>query len=179
MIFLVQPSTALSCSTAATWNDMPGRGVSIRLIDRLGRRQLLFWSLGGMAVTLFLLSGVFFAGASGQLAWIAVASVAAYVGFFAIGLGPVFWLLISEIFPLAVRGRGMSVATVSNWGSNFAVTLVFPPLVAALGSASAFLAFAVLSVGAFIFTLRMVPETSGRSLEEIEAELEGTAPAHI
>ena len=90
--------------------------VSIRLIDRLGRRQLLFWSLGGMAVTLLILSGAFYGGTSGQLAWIAVVSVAAFVGFFAIGLGPVFWLLIAEIFPLAVRGRAMSLATVCQLG---------------------------------------------------------------
>ena len=93
--------------------------VSIWLIDRLGRRQLLYWSLGGMAATLFVLSGAFLAGASGQLAWIAVVSVAAYVGFFAIGLGPVFWLLIAEIFPLALRGRAMSLATVANWASTW------------------------------------------------------------
>jgi hypothetical protein len=83
----------------------------------------------------------------------------------------VFWLLISEIFPLAVRGRGMSVATVSNWGSNFIVTLVFPGVVAALGSAVAFLIFAVLSLFAFGFTYWKVPETKGRSLEEIESAL--------
>jgi sugar porter (SP) family MFS transporter len=151
--------------------------VAMRLLDVVGRRALLLWGLGGMIVMLLVLAGGFALGTGGWVALVTVASVAAYVGFFAIGLGPVFWLLISEIFPLAVRGRGMSVATVANWGSNFAVTLVFPPLVAALGSASAFFAFAVLSVGAFIFTLRMVPETSGRSLEEIEAQLEGTAPA--
>jgi hypothetical protein len=63
------------------------------------------------------------------------------------------------------------LATVANWGSNFIVTLVFPPLVAWLGSAAAFLIFAVLSVGAFIFTQLRVPETSGRSLEEIESEM--------
>jgi len=153
--------------------------VAMRLLDVVGRRALLLWGLGGMIVMLLALSAGFALGTGGWVALVTVVSVAAYVGFFAIGLGPVFWLLISEIFPLAVRGRGMSVATVSNWGSNFAVTLVFPPLVEALGSASAFLAFAVLSVGAFIFTLRMVPETNGRSLEEIEAQLEGTAPAHI
>jgi sugar porter (SP) family MFS transporter len=153
--------------------------VAMRLLDVVGRRALLLWGLGGMIVMLLALSAGFALGTGGWVALVTVVSVAAYVGFFAIGLGPVFWLLISEIFPLAVRGRGMSVATVSNWGSNFAVTLVFPPLVAALGSASAFFAFAVLSVGAFIFTLRMVPETNGRSLEEIEAQLEGTAPAHI
>jgi sugar porter (SP) family MFS transporter len=147
--------------------------VAMRLLDSAGRRALLLWGLAGMVVMLLALAGGFYLGAAGWMALVTVASVAAYVGFFAIGLGPVFWLLISEIFPLAVRGRGMSVATVANWGSNFAVTLMFPPLVAWLGSAAAFLTFAVLSVGAWVFTWRMVPETKGRSLEAIEAALEG------
>ncbi|HTZ71497.1 MAG TPA: sugar porter family MFS transporter, partial [Acetobacteraceae bacterium] len=147
--------------------------VAMRLLDVVGRRALLLWGLAGMIGMLLVLSAGFALGVGGWVAVVTVPSVAAYVGFFAIGLGPVFWLLISEIFPLAVRGRCMSVATVANWGSNFAVTLVFPPLVAALGSSTAFLVFAVLSVGAFVFTLRVVPETSGRSLEEIEAALVG------
>ena len=146
--------------------------VSIRLIDRLGRRQLLFWSLGGMAVTLFVLAGAFFSGASGQLAWVAVASVAAFVGFFAIGLGPVFWLLIAEIFPLAVRGRAMSLATVANWSFNLIVSATFLNLVGAVGSAGAFLVYAVLSLVALAFIALMVPETKGRSLEQIEAALD-------
>ncbi len=147
--------------------------VAMRLLDSVGRRKLLLWGLAGMIVMLLVLAGGFYLGTGGWVALVTVPSVAAYVGFFAIGLGPVFWLLISEIFPLAVRGRGMSVATVANWGSNFLVTLAFPPLVAWLGSAAAFLAFAVLSVGAYVFTWTMVPETRGRSLEEIEAALEG------
>jgi MFS family permease len=151
--------------------------VAMRLLDVAGRRALLLWGLGGMVVMLLALAAGFALGKGGWVALVTVPSVAAYVGFFAIGLGPVFWLLISEIFPLSVRGRGMSVATVANWGSNFAVTLAFPPLVAALGSAAAFLAFAVLTVGAFIFTLQVVPETNGRSLEEIEAQMEGAAIA--
>jgi len=145
--------------------------VAMRLLDRVGRRALLLVGLAGMIVMLLVLSGGFALGTKGAVAYITVISVALYVGFFAIGLGPVFWLLISEIFPLAVRGRGMSVASVSNWGSNFVVTLVFPGVVAALGSAAAFLIFAVLSVFAFVFTYWKVPETKGRSLEEIEAEL--------
>jgi sugar porter (SP) family MFS transporter len=149
--------------------------VAMNLMDRVGRRPLLLWGLGGMILMLLVLAGGFAWGAHGAVAYFTVASVAAYVGFFAIGLGPVFWLLISEIFPLAVRGRGMSVASVANWGMNFVVTLVFPPLVAALGSASAFLVFAVLSVGAFIFTWAEVPETRGRSLEEIEGQLGSVA----
>jgi len=145
--------------------------VAMRLLDVAGRRALLLWGLGGMIAMLLALAGGFALGKGGLVALITVPSVAAYVGFFAIGLGPVFWLLIAEIFPLAVRGRGMSVASVANWGSNFIVTLVFPSLVAALGSAAAFLVFAVLSVLALLFTWRFVPETNGRSLEEIEAQL--------
>ncbi len=149
--------------------------VAMALLDRAGRRPLLLWGLGGMIVMLLVLAGGFAFGAHGAVAYLTVFSVAAYVGFFAIGLGPVFWLLISEIFPLAVRGRGMGVASVANWGSNFLVTLIFPPLVAALGSAAAFLMFAVLSMAAFLFTLRVVPETKGRSLEEIEHQLGAVA----
>lgn len=148
--------------------------VSIRLIDRLGRRRLLFWSLGGMTVTLLVLSAAFYAGTSGQLAWVAVLSVAAYVGFFAIGLGPVFWLLIAEIFPLALRGRAMSLATVANWVFNLIVSATFLNLVNVLGSAAAFLVYAFLSVMALLFVALIVPETKGRSLEQIEDAL---APA--
>jgi SP family galactose:H+ symporter-like MFS transporter len=121
------------------------------------------------------LSGSFHAGMSGRLAWVAVLSVAAYVGFFAIGLGPVFWLLIAEIFPLAVRGRAMSLATVANWSFNLIVAATFLDLVAALGSASAFLVYAILSVVAVVFVARLVPETKGRSLEQIEDSLTAAA----
>jgi len=149
--------------------------VSIRLIDRLGRRQLLFWSLGGMTATLLILAAAFYSGASGQLAWISVASVAVYVGFFAIGLGPVFWLLISEIFPLALRGRAMSLATVANWGFNFIVSVTFLNLVGAVGTAGAFLIYAILSVAALVFIVALVPETKGVSLEQIEADFDRRA----
>jgi MFS transporter, SP family, galactose:H+ symporter len=152
--------------------------VSIWLIDRLGRRQLLYWSLGGMAVTLFVLSGAFFAGTSGELAWIAVLSVAAYVGFFAIGLGPVFWLLIAEIFPLALRGRAMSLATVANWGFNLIVSATFLNLVGAVGSTGTFLVYGILSVVALAFVATTVPETKGRSLEQIEEALEAGGSHH-
>jgi len=141
--------------------------VSIRLIDRLGRRQLLFWSLGGMTATLLVLAGAFHAGASGQLAWIAMASVAVYVGFFAIGLGPVFWLLISEIYPLRVRGIAMGAATMCNWGFNLLVALTFLLLVQRLGAAYTFWVYAGASVASWIFCYRLVPETKGRTLEDI------------
>ena len=131
-----------------------------------------------MAAALFVLTGAFHAGASGGLAWIAVASVAAYVGFFAIGLGPVFWLLIAEIFPLAVRGRAMSLATVANWGFNLIVAVTFLDLVAVLGSANAFLLYGLLCLVALAFVIAVVPETKGHSLEEIELGWERSATPH-
>jgi MFS transporter, SP family, galactose:H+ symporter len=154
--------------------------LSIGLIDRVGRRPLLVWSLGGMTITLLILSGAFHAGASGHLAWVAVASVAAYIGFFAIGLGPVFWLLIAEIFPLALRGRAMSLAAVANWSFNLLVSATFLDMVATLGSAGAFLIYAILSILALGFVVLLVPETKGRTLEQIEADTHLTpAPASI
>jgi MFS transporter, SP family, galactose:H+ symporter len=150
--------------------------VSIRLIDRAGRRALLLWSLGGMAVTLFVLAGGFAFDTSGPLAWITVLSLAGYVAFFAVGLGPVFWLLIAEIFPLGVRGRAMSLATISNWGFNLLVTVTFLGLIDLCGRAGTFFVYAILTLVAFAFTMRLVPETKGRSLEEIEDALEGRPP---
>jgi len=151
--------------------------VSMWLIDRAGRRALLLWSLGGMSATLLVLAVAFAVGASGALALITVVPVALYVAFFAVGLGPVFWLLIAEIFPLAVRGRAMSLATLSNWGVNLLVTVTFLELIDAFGRPGTFLIYAVLTAVAIAFTAALVPETRGRSLEEIEAALDSTTPS--
>src|SRR5262249_8722689 len=146
--------------------------VAIRLIDSVGRRPVLLTGLLGMVVCLVLLGlGFTIGGGSAALGWITALSLAAYVGFFAIGLGPVFWLLISEIFPLYVRGRGMGVATIANWGFNLLVTVTFLELVEQLGRAETFFLYALFTVAAFIFTWGLVRETKGRSLEEIEADL--------
>jgi MFS family permease len=99
------------------------------------------------------------------------------VAFFAVGLGPVFWLLIAEIFPLAVRGRAMSLATISNWGFNLVVTITFLGLINLSGRVGTFLLYAALTLVAVVFTAVLVPETKGRSLEEIEEALEGRRQA--
>ncbi len=144
--------------------------VALRLIDRLGRRILLLVGLVGMFLALAVL-GLAFAlpRLSSGLSVIAVASLMVYVGAFAIGLGPIFWLLIAEIYPLRMRGRAMSVATTLNWGSNLLVALTFLTLVQALGSAATFWLYALLTVGAWVFTYFLVPETKGRTLEQIQA----------
>lgn len=147
--------------------------VAMRLLDIAGRRKLLFWGLAGMLVTLLILSAGFMIGLHGGLTYVTVFSIAAYVGFFAIGLGPVFWLLISEIFPLSIRGRGMSFATIANWLFNMLVSLTFLDMVHGIGRGPTFLIYAGMTLITIVFTWFLVPETRGRSLEEIETELGG------
>ena len=149
--------------------------LSIPLIDKLGRRPLLLISLSGMGVSLASL-GIGFAIGGDALKWIGVLSLAVYIASFAIGLGPVFWLLISEIFPLNVRGQGASVATMVNWLSNFIVSLTFLSLLNSLGSVWTFLLYAVLCGVGVWFCLRFVPETKGVPLEAIERDLRARRP---
>ena len=144
--------------------------VAMQLIDRVGRRPLLLVSLAGMALGLFVLGLAFsLPQLSGSLGWIAVASLMVYVGSFAVGLGPVFWLILSEIYPLRIRGRAMSVGTVANWSANLIVALSFLTLTQVLGKPATFWLYGIVSVGSWLFAVFLVPETKGRSLEEIEA----------
>jgi MFS transporter, SP family, galactose:H+ symporter len=149
--------------------------VSIPLIDKVGRRPLLLISLSGMGLSLAAL-GIGFAVGGEALKFIGVLSLALYIAAFAIGLGPVFWLLISEIFPLNVRGQAASVATMANWLSNFIVSLTFLSLLNALGSVWTFILYAVLCVVGVWFCLRFVPETKGVPLEVIERDLRARRP---
>ena len=146
--------------------------VALLLLDQVGRRKLLLVGLGIMLFCLIAITVALSMGSADAGAITAVA-LAAYVGGFAIGLGPIFWLLIAEIFPLAYRGRGMSVASMANWGSNLVVALFFPNLIVLLTLGGAFALFAVLTVVALAFAWRFVPETSGRSLEDIEGDMAG------
>ena len=95
----------------------------------------------------------------------------AYIASFAVGLGPVFWLMISEIFPLELRAPAMAVCTVANWAFNFIVSFTFLTLVDYLGKAGTFWLYAVVGVVAVVFFARLVPETKGRSLEEIQEDV--------
>ena len=94
-----------------------------------------------------------------------------YTGSFAIGLGPVFWLLIAEIYPLRIRGAAMSLAGMANWAANFVVTVSFLTLLNAINGVGVFFLFGFLTLVALAYFWRKVPETKGRSLQEIEREL--------
>ena len=145
--------------------------VALLLMDRVGRRKLLLGGLAAMAVCLLVLTGAFATGGSQMLGTVTALALAAYVGSFALGLGPVFWLLIAEIFPLAYRGRGMSVASGINWGANLIVALVFLDMIRLLTPSGTFGLFTTATMLALAFAWRWVPETSGRSLEDIESEM--------
>ena len=151
--------------------------IAVLLLDRFGRRAFL---LTGTAVCTFALIvlGVFFASQSLQdsASWLALAALLVYIAGFAMGLGPVFWLMISEVFALRIRGPAMATSTVANWGANFAISFTFLSLVSLISRSGTFFVYAALGVVALIVFHRKVPETKGRSLEEIEEEV-GSAVA--
>jgi MFS transporter, SP family, galactose:H+ symporter len=143
--------------------------VAIALLDRVGRRPLLLVGLAGMTFSLTLLGAVFFLPSLlSSLGDLAVVGLMLYVASFAIGLGPVFWLLISEIYPLKVRGLAMSIASEANWGSNLIIALTFLTFVQVLGRSGTFWLYAIVGVGAWVFAFLLIPETKGKTLEEIE-----------
>src|SRR5437763_2373784 len=144
--------------------------LAMSLVDRAGRRPLLLVGIAGMIVTLTALGLSFqISNLSGQLAWIAVICLMGYVASFAISLGPIFWLLIAEIYPLKIRGVAVGTAVTFNWGSSLIVSLTFLPLVEKLGASSTLLLYALASVASWLFAYYLVPETKGRTLEQIEA----------
>jgi MFS family permease len=147
--------------------------IAIWLLDRAGRKPLLLWSVAGMTIALGLL-GMGFAlhgdepGAGGGLGLITAISLMLYIAFFAIGLGPVFWLLIAEIYPLKTRAIAMSAATVANWAANYVVAATFLTLAGVLGKAGIFWLYALMGIVTWFFVLRLVPETKGKTLEQIQ-----------
>lgn len=148
--------------------------VAILLLDRVGRRPLLLTGTTGMAVGMLILALTFLIGGRdlhGAYAYVAIAGLLVYTGSFAIGLGPVFWLLISEIYPVKIRGQAMSVATIANWGANFVVTVSFLTLLSVLGAAGTFFLFGFLTLVALFYFFKQVPETKNRSLSDLERDL--------
>lgn len=145
--------------------------VAVFFTDRLGRKPLLYFGLTGVMLSLFALGTSFaFAGVLGSsLKWVAVGSLVTYIICFAMSLGPIGWILVSEVFPLKIRGIAMSVCTVSNFAFNFFVVGSFPVLLHRIGGAWTFWMFGFVSILCIIFVYFFVPETKGISLEQIES----------
>ena len=163
-------SSAILASLGVGVINIAATVVALRLIDEKGRRPLLMVGVTGMVIALFTL-GLAFLGNAGTtfISVVAIASLMAYVAAFAISLGPIFWLMNSEIYPLKVRSKAASVGTMANWTSNFVISLTFLPLIDLLGRTGAFWAYALVGVLTLWFCWKLVPETKDRELEEIEA----------
>ena len=158
-------SSAIGANALIGGINFAGTIVALFVIDRVGRKPLLLLASGGMALALGALVVALELHAPGP--WL-LGLIMGYVACFAVGLGPGVWVIITEIFPTAVRGRAASVATVALWVACTVISFTFLSLVKAAGLAGAFGLYAVLSAFTFVFVWRGVPETKGRTLEEIE-----------
>ncbi len=151
--------------------------IAIAYVDRFGRKPLLRAGLVGMFVSLAAVGGAFLAfdesattaGGTSTVGIITVIGLVVFIASFAFSLGPMTWTIISEIFPTRVRGRAIAVATAANWGAAFLVAEFFLSLTDAITTTGTFWLFAFFCAVAFVWIGRTVPETKGRSLEDIEA----------
>ncbi len=177
-------SSAGSQTAATTWTigavNVLLTFVAVAWVDKLGRRPLLLTGLVGMGIALSTIAICF-----ADLHHVTVNSAAAtntpsdtgvimlgammlFIGSFAFSLGPVVWTVINEIYPSSVRGRGVAVATAANWGAAWLVTQFFLSLTDLLGESGTFGLFAFMCAVAFVFVWRVLPETKGRTLDEIQ-----------
>jgi SP family sugar:H+ symporter-like MFS transporter len=151
--------------------------IAIRIIDRVGRKPMLFGGVAGMVGSLLVL-GISLSvlpqphHPGDPAAIITLVCLATFIASFAATWGPVVWVMIPEVLPLSVRGTAMGVAVFGNWAANFLVSQTFPPLLSALGPGPVFLGYAGLGILAALFVKTFVAETKGRSLEEIETDLQ-------
>ncbi len=144
--------------------------IASRIVDKFGRRALLLWGMGGMVVALAILGVAFEQAAAVPAArWFILGGLLIYIAAFAIGPGPCIWLVIAEIYPMEVRGPAMSLATLASWLANLLVSSTFPAFSMGVGEANAFFIFGLVTLLSWLFTFGLLPETSGRTLDDIQA----------
>ena len=142
--------------------------VGIFTVDRLGRKALMLLGAGGLAGIFSIVGTMYFFHIQGlPLLIMVVVAIACY----AMSLAPVTWVVLSEIFPNRIRGVAMSVATFALWAACFVLTYTFPLLNKLLNASGTFWLYGLICVFGFWFILKKLPETKGKSLEEIEHEL--------
>ncbi|PCI35068.1 MAG: D-xylose transporter XylE [Flavobacteriaceae bacterium] len=145
--------------------------IAVKTVDKYGRKPLMIIGALGMAIAMLSLGFVFFSGATGYLA---LACMVLYVASFAMSWGPVVWVLLSEIFPNKIRGRAMAVAVAAQWISNYLVSFTFPMmndntyLTDLFNHGFAYWIYGLMSLLAMYFVWKYVPETKGKTLEEME-----------
>jgi MFS family permease len=144
--------------------------VALGFVDRVGRRSLMLAGCAGVALFHFFLGLAYHLGLKGIPVLVCTLAT---IGCYAMSLAPVTWVLISEIFPNRVRGAAVSLSVSALWIACFALTFTFPALNAGLGAAGTFWLYSGICLAGFLFILRCVPETKGKTLEQIEREYAG------
>jgi SP family sugar porter-like MFS transporter len=142
--------------------------VAIYTVDKLGRRALMMIGAGGLAGIYGVMGAAFYFEITG---WPLLLLVVMAIACYAMSLAPVTWVVLSEIFPNKSRGAAMAIATVSLWLASFLLTYTFPLLNDAFGASGTFWLYGIICISGLVFIYRRLPETKGRSLEEIENEL--------
>jgi sugar porter (SP) family MFS transporter len=152
--------------------------IALVFVDRVGRKPLLYWGVGGMTLSLFLLAYAFHNQAllGSSLGMIATACLMVYITCFAFSMGPIAWIIVAEVFPLRLRGRGVAAATLGSGASNTIVSLTFLSLIKAAGNTATFCIYAAFCILTLFFVRFVMPETKGRELESISAEPTVQAP---
>lgn len=138
--------------------------LSMSLIDKIGRKKLLLIGITGNAVSLFILALAFFTHSTYMPA-ISILTLFGFMIFFGIGLGPVLWVVLSEIYPLQIRGAAMSLAVFVNWVCNTIVAFTFLDLLIFLGAGQTFIIYSIIGILGWFFIYRYLPETKGKHLE--------------
>jgi SP family arabinose:H+ symporter-like MFS transporter len=142
--------------------------VAMVLIDRYGRRMLIIIGSAGMTLMLAGLSVLFFTNHTSSV--LVLVFILGYIAFFAASLGPALWVVAAELFPNRLRSKGMSVAIVALWIACTIVTITFPIMLERLSGGITFLIFALICLANLLYVWRFVPETKGKTLEELERE---------
>ncbi|XP_046738445.1 facilitated trehalose transporter Tret1-like [Diprion similis] len=146
--------------------------VAAIIVDRVGRRVLLISSSSILALCLFLL-GLYFKLDLSDMGWLPLVSLTTFMIAFALGYGPIPWMMMGELFPPETKGTASVIAVMVNWSTSFLVTKFFSPLKATFGEGVTFWIFTAMMVSATLFGFFIVPETSGKSLQQIQDELNG------
>lgn len=163
--------TALMANVIIGCTNLVCTLLALRFLDHWGRHTMLLTASAGMTVSLVLF--VITYQIHGISPLVILSCILGYTGFFAFAMGPIPWVVISEIFPNKIRGRAASIATSTLWAGTLVVTMTFLSLVRALGVSGTFSIYAVLCVVSFVFIWTKVPETKGKTLEQIQKDWEG------
>lgn len=139
--------------------------VAIYTVDKLGRRALMLMGAGGLTGIYALIGAAYYFHITG---WPVLLLVVLAIACYAMSLAPVTWVVLSEVFPNRIRGAAMAIATVSLWLASFLLTFTFPLLNKAFGASGTFWLYGVICIAGFVFIYKKLPETKGKSLEEIE-----------